>query len=168
MNHRHLLPGESRFCLLTCPPIRERGKLWFDPSAHFDSPPPSCHLSECPPQKWHTHLRQRKIERGPLIIPVQADNSRGSCRPRRHVGEAGNDHVKYCLPYCISLLVFLVFAMASNEEPETKATSHPSSNESNRDEPQARPDSQPNGQVRTSPLPVNIITRLTIVSAPVV
>ncbi|KAI0280495.1 hypothetical protein BGY98DRAFT_1136541, partial [Russula aff. rugulosa BPL654] len=80
------------------------------------------------------------------IIPVQADNSRGRCRPRRHVGEAGNDHVKYCLPYCISHQFFLAFAMASNEEPETRATSYPSSNESNRDEPQARPDSQPNGQ----------------------
>jgi hypothetical protein len=79
-----------------------------------------------------------------------------------HVGRQENDRVKYRLPYCISHLASLAFAMAPNEEPdtqasETKVSSHPSPNET-----PARPDSQ---QVRTSPPPVNIISRLISVSA---
>lgn len=72
-----------------------------------------------------------------------------------------NDRVKYCLPYCISHLASLAFAMAPNEEPNTSETkvsspSHPSPNET-----PAR-DSQ---QVRTSPPPVKTISRLISVSA---
>jgi hypothetical protein len=98
-------PGNSPFCLLACPPIWKPGSLDL-----IRLPILTQRLSVV--RVFTTEmaqlLRQRKVQRGPLIIPVLANNSCGRCRLRRHVGRQENDRVKYCLPIWISHLAPLL------------------------------------------------------------
>lgn len=58
------------------------------------------------------------------------------------MGRQENDHDKYCLPYCVSHLAPLAFAMAPNEEPASDTSATRVSSHSPPNETPARPDSQ--------------------------